>query len=57
MTKAKCRFWNLSAVQKQSVRPYRDHRSKADLYAEAKKRDIPNRSKMNKAQLERALGH
>ena len=26
MTKAKCRFWNLSAEQKQSVRPYRDHR-------------------------------
>lgn len=32
-------------------------RTKAELYAEAKKRDIPNRSKMNKAQLERALGH
>ena len=29
--------------------------SKADLYAEAKKRDIPGRSKMDKAQLERAL--
>jgi hypothetical protein len=31
-------------------------RSKADLYAEAKKRDIPGRSKMDKADLERALG-
>jgi len=32
-------------------------RSKADLYAEAKKRDIPNRSKMSKAELEKALAH
>ena len=30
-------------------------RSKTDLYAEARKRDIPGRSKMDKAQLERAL--
>jgi len=30
-------------------------KSKADLYAEAKKRDIAGRSKMNKGQLERAL--
>jgi hypothetical protein len=30
-------------------------RSKAELYAEAKRRDIPGRSKMNKDQLERAL--
>ncbi len=34
---------------------HRDHRTKADLYAEAKKRDIPNRSKMTKAQLQHAL--
>lgn len=34
---------------------HRDHRTKQDLYKEAQKRDIPNRSKMNKAQLERAL--
>ncbi|ALN74361.1 hypothetical protein [Aureimonas sp. AU20] len=32
-------------------------RSKAELYAEAKKRDIPNRSKMSKAELEKALAH
>lgn len=32
-------------------------RTKADLYAEAKKRDIPNRSKMSKAELEKALAH
>jgi Family of unknown function (DUF6496) len=30
-------------------------KTKADLYEEAKKRDIPGRSKMNKQQLERAL--
>ena len=30
-------------------------RNRAELYAEAKKRDIPGRSKMNKAQLEKAL--
>ena len=30
-------------------------RTKAELYAEAKKRDLPGRSKMNKDQLERAL--
>ena len=30
-------------------------RTKAELYAEATKRDIPGRSKMDKAQLERAL--
>jgi hypothetical protein len=36
-------------------REYRDHRSKADLYAEAKKRDISGRSKMSKAQLAEAL--
>ena len=30
-------------------------RSRSALYAEARKRDIPGRSRMNKAQLERAL--
>ena len=33
----------------------RGDKTRADLYAEAKKRDIPGRSKMDKAQLERAL--
>lgn len=37
------------------TRPYRDHRSKADLYAEAKKRDIPGRSTMSKDELAKAL--
>ena len=31
-------------------------RTKAQLYNEAKKRNIPGRSKMNKAELERAVG-
>ena len=30
-------------------------RNRAELYEEARKRDIPGRSKMNKAQLEKAL--
>ncbi|MEH3047712.1 DUF5872 domain-containing protein [Sphingomonas adhaesiva] len=38
------------------TRPYRDHRTKADLYAEAKKRDIPGRSRMTKDELLDALG-
>jgi hypothetical protein len=32
-------------------------RSKAELYAEAKRRDIPGRSRMSKDALQRALGH
>lgn len=32
-----------------------DAPTKADLYAEARKRDIPNRSKMTKGELEKAL--
>ena len=31
--------------------------SKAALYAEAKRRDVPGRSKMTKAELQKALGH
>ena len=34
----------------------RGERTKAELYAEAKRRNIRGRSKMDKAQLERALG-
>ena len=37
------------------TRPFRDHRTKAALYAEAKKRDVPGRSTMTKAQLIDAL--
>ncbi len=33
----------------------RDHRTRGELYAEAKKRDIAGRSRMNKAQLRAAL--
>jgi hypothetical protein len=32
-------------------------KTRAQLYAEARRRNIPNRSKMNKATLERALYH
>ena len=32
-------------------------KTRATLYAEARRQNIPNRSKMNKAQLEEALGH
>lgn len=39
----------------EKTRAFRDHRTKAELYAEAKKRDIPGRSRMTKDQLARAL--
>jgi hypothetical protein len=32
-------------------------KTRAELYAEAKRRDIPGRSKMGRAELARALGH
>lgn len=34
-----------------------DDRTRPELYAEARRRDIPNRSKMTKAELARALSH
>jgi hypothetical protein len=37
------------------TRKYRDHRTKAELYAEAKTRDIAGRSRMTKDELARAL--
>ena len=37
------------------TRPHRDHRTRAELYEEAKKRDIPGRSRMTKDQLLKAL--
>ena len=37
------------------VKPSRDHRTKADLYEQAKKRNVPGRSKMSKDQLAKAL--
>lgn len=33
------------------------NKTRAELYDEARRRDIPNRSKMNKAELEKALSH
>jgi hypothetical protein len=38
------------------TRPFRDHRTRADLYKEARRRDIPGRSGMTKAELLHALG-
>lgn len=35
--------------------PFRDHRSKAELYQEARRRNVPGRSRMTKAQLAAAL--
>ena len=35
--------------------PYRDHRTRAELYEEAKRRDLPGRSRMTKDQLRTAL--
>ena len=38
-----------------SSRPRTGKKTKAELYAEARRRDIPGRSKMDKAELERAV--
>ncbi len=37
------------------TRSHRDHRTKAELYAQAKARDVPGRSRMSKAELAKAL--
>ena len=37
------------------TREYRDHRTRAELYEQAKKRNVPGRSKMTKDQLAHAL--
>ncbi|MEH3100997.1 hypothetical protein [Sphingomonas adhaesiva] len=42
-------------VAKKTAR-HRDHRTKAELYAEAKKRDVPGRSTMTRDELIDALG-
>jgi hypothetical protein len=53
-TKRKERHGGAAQAQKEgSTR--RNGASKEDLYAEAKKRGVPGRSKMSKAELERAL--
>lgn len=39
------------------TRPFRDHRTKAELYEQARKRDIPGRSRMSKDELAAALAH
>lgn len=37
------------------TKAHRDHRTKGELYAEAKRRDVPDRSQMTKAELVKAL--
>jgi Family of unknown function (DUF6496) len=50
------------SYRRASAEPTRGNKSdangktRAELYAEARRRDIPNRSKMNRDELERALG-
>jgi hypothetical protein len=46
---------NNKRLKQTKARERNGERSKADLYAEARKRDIPGRSKMNKGQLAQAL--
>jgi hypothetical protein len=49
---------DISSSRRGGLRSHRGPggRTKEQLYAEAKKRNIPGRSKMNKAELERAVG-
>lgn len=54
-TKKGRQFSNQPKDVAEKTRAYRDHRTKADLYDEAKKRDIPGRSKMTKDELLKAL--
>ena len=44
-----------AAAQSTDGRSRGNGKTRAQLYAEARRRDIPNRSKMNKAELEQAL--
>lgn len=44
------------AGQTAKQRDERDGATRDELYAEARRRDIPGRSRMDKAELERALG-
>lgn len=37
------------------TRPHREHRTKVELYAEARRRSLPGRSSMTKSELQRAL--
>jgi hypothetical protein len=45
----------LGATEKDRSEPADNGQTRAELYAEAKRRDIPGRSKMSKRELERAL--
>lgn len=54
-TKRKERTGRTAAQTAEKRRPRSRSRTRAELYAEAKRRNIRGRSKMNKAALERAL--
>ena len=46
-----------AAVRRRNRTGAKTPHTKAELYDEAKRRDIPGRSKMGRAELARALGH
>lgn len=46
-----------AAVAKRKRTGASEPKTKAELYEEAKQRDLPGRSKMGRAELARALGH
>ena len=49
------RTWTASATERRD--PVDEGPSYRDLYEEAKRKDLPGRSRMSKTELERALGH
>ena len=57
-TLSKTSVQDISSGRRGGLRSHRGPggRTKAQLYNEAKKKNVPGRSKMNKAQLERAVG-
>jgi hypothetical protein len=57
-TSSKTSVQDISSGRRGGLRSHRGPggRTKAQLYNEAKKKNVPGRSKMNKAQLERAVG-
>jgi hypothetical protein len=57
-TSSRISVQDISSGRRGGLRSHRGPggRTKAQLYNEAKKKNVPGRSKMNKAQLERAVG-